>query len=58
MPERPKSQAQLGYIHAAANRGEDWAEKTVHEWHGKKFGHLPKRKSAVGRVAERLKGRG
>jgi hypothetical protein len=42
MPTRPASSAQLRFVHAAANRGEGWAKKTVGEWHGKTFGKLPK----------------
>lgn len=43
MPARPASLAQLGFVHAAAKRGEPWAQKTVHEYKGKKFGNLPRR---------------
>lgn len=44
MPEKPASVAQLGYVHAEANRGAPWAERTVSEWHGKTFGSLPAKK--------------
>ena len=43
MPKRPESVAQLRFVHAAANRGEPWAKKTVGEWHGQHFGNLPRR---------------
>jgi hypothetical protein len=42
MPEQPASTAQLRFVHAEANRGTPWAQKTVKEWHGKSFGDLPK----------------
>lgn len=51
MPERPASQAQLRFVHAAARRGEGWAARTVGEWHGKRFGKLPKRvRPKIGRA--------
>ena len=43
MPKTPESLAQLGLVHEEAKRGEGWAVKTVKEWSGKKFGHLPER---------------
>ena len=48
MPKRPASLAQLALVHAAANRGESWATKTVSEWHGKSFSNLPDRVSKRG----------
>jgi hypothetical protein len=42
MPAEPASSAQLRFVHAEANRGTPWAQKTVKEWHGKTFGDLPK----------------
>ena len=43
MPIRPSSVKQLRFIHARANAGEPWAKKTVKEYKGKTFGHLPLR---------------
>jgi hypothetical protein len=43
MPAQPESVAQLRFVHAEANRGAPWAEKTVGEWHGQHFGALPKK---------------
>jgi hypothetical protein len=45
MPAQPASRAQLRFVHAEANRGTPWAQKTVGEWHGHTFGALPKRVS-------------
>ena len=42
----------MRFVHAEANRGSPWAEKTVKEWHGKTFGDLPKH--ATKEVGKRL----